>query len=310
MNELTEQQTWPDIVYQAMPQFERIARHNQMVTWQEESQFAIQALQKNQTLAKCQPYTVQNAIINVAAAGLTLNPADGYAYLVPEYNKQTKQNECQLRISFKGLVKAATDTGAISWVKAEVVKENDTFKYKGPCTIPEHDLNIFVDRGPSIGVYCIAKTNEGDILVDFMAWEEVLKIKSCAKTTNVWDNWPDEMAKKAMIKRASKQWPKTEKSSVLHKAVEVINETEGTEFDPFAALQETADTILQHLEAGDLLAVGEVWAETTDKERNTLWTAKTKGGFFSQAEKEQVRAAIAEYHKANEASETEPEQKA
>lgn len=256
MNQLAEQQkTWPELVHEAMPKFQQIAQQNKLVRWQEESEFAIQSLQKNQLLAKCAPYTVQNAIVNVAAVGLTLNPADGYAFLVPEYNKQTQQNECQLRISFKGLVKTATDTGAISWVKAEIVKATDTFTYKGPSTMPVHSMDPFSkDRGESIGVYCIAKTNDGDVLVDVMAWEEVLKIKSCAKTQMVWDKWPDEMAKKAIIKRAAKQWPRTEKSTVLHKAVEVINEHEGSE--PLVAYTEEQKTAFDgFIESDDALGL-------------------------------------------------------
>lgn len=303
MNEAQEVVTWDGIVHNVMPQFERIARNHNLVTWQEESQFAIQAIQGNKGLSECAPHTVQNAVVNVAAVGLTLNPADGYAYLVPEYNKATRSKECQLRISFKGLVKAATDTGAIQWVKAEVVKENDTFTYNGPAKMPDHSMSPFTDRGPSVGVYCIAKVSENEFLCDVMAWEEVLKIKSCAKTQNVWDNWPDEMAKKAIIKRAAKQWPKTEKSSVLHKAVEVINDAEGTEFDPFAALEATADDLLQLVESGDTMEVGKVWCECTEQEQKTLWTAKTKGGWFSADEKTVIRDGIAEYKKAVEGEE-------
>jgi recombination protein RecT len=291
--------TWEQVVHQVMPQFERISRDNgQAVRWAEECGFALQAIQKNGKLAGCVPVTVQNAVVNVAAVGLTLNPADGYAYLVPEYNKALKADECQLRISFKGLVKAATDTGAISWVKAEVVKANDTFEYRGPATAPDHSMNPFGDRGESVGVYCIAKTNEGDMLVDVMHWEEVLKIKACAKTQNVWDKWTDEMAKKAIIKRAAKQWPKTAGSATLHKAVEVINETEGTEFDPFAALESTAADILTLIGDDDLLGVGQVWVECERMEQETLWTAKTKGGWFTQDEKDYIRAAAQAYKKA------------
>ena len=291
--------TWSDIVHHVMPQFERISRdRGQLVRWQEECEFALQALQKNQQLAKCKPVTVQNAIVNVAAVGLTLNPADGYAYLVPH------SSECQLMISFKGLVKAATDTGAISWVKAEVVKEHDQFAYKGPATAPEHSMNPFGDRGQSVGVYCIAKTHDGDFLVDVMDWAEVQKIRECAKTKAVWDKWTDEMAKKAIIKRAAKQWPKTKQSQNLHKAIEVINETEGTEFDPFAALEETANHLLELIHADDQLEVGKVWEECTAEEKKTLWTAKTKGGWFTSTdtggqinEKDYIRAASIAYKK-------------
>ena len=114
------------LVNQCLPRFQKICETNGvLVKWEQESQFATQALQKNNKLRACEVETIQNSIINVAACGLTLNPADGYAYLVPEYNKGTGKNECMLRISFKGLIKAATDSGVIKWVRAEVVKEND-----------------------------------------------------------------------------------------------------------------------------------------------------------------------------------------
>jgi len=219
-----KEHTWEDYVNEVMPQFNAIAEREKLVLWKAESQFAMQTIAKNTGLQKCSIQSVQSAIINVAAVGLTLNPADAYAYLVP------RSNECTLAISFKGLIKVATDSGGISWVKAEVVKKEDTFTFKGVSELPQHDMQPFSDRGDTIGVYCVAKTTDGDYLVDIMSAEEINKVRECAMTKNVWDKWPDEMAKKAVIKRASKQWPRTDKSSRLHKAIEVINEVEG--FDP------------------------------------------------------------------------------
>jgi recombination protein RecT len=228
--------TWPQLVGKVQQRFDQIASRHKLVTWAEESQFAIQAIQANEKLFQCEPRTVQNAIINVASIGLTLQPALGYAYLVPESVKYKDQNnkeywvqECSLKVSFKGLMKIATDSGSIKWCKAEVVKEKDTFEYKGPCSMPNHIMQPFADRGATVGVYCIAKTHDGDYLVDIMGSAEIAKIKNAAKTKYVWDAWPDEMAKKAIIKRASKQWPKTDQSDRLDQAIEVVNEYEGSE---------------------------------------------------------------------------------
>lgn len=286
-------------ITQAEPQFQRIAQAHNLVRWDVESQFAMQAMTKNTTLAECDPATIQDSLINVSAVGLTLNPADGYAYLVPEYNKARKTKECQLRISFKGLIKIATDTGSIKWVKAETVKANDTFEYNGPTSAPTHNMNPFSDRGNFIGVYCIAKTLEGDILCDVMPWSEVEQIKSCAKTPMVWNNFPGEMAKKAIIKRASKQWPKTQKSGALNAAVDVLNRHEGSDFDGIKKIEEAASYILENIEADDQLAVGEAWNELTQKEQSVLWTAITKGGYFKTAEKEYIRASSKAYAIAN-----------
>lgn len=224
--------TWVEIIEDAAPRFNKIATASNLVTWAEESQFAMQAISKNDKLAQCSPVTVQNAIINVAAVGLTLNPALGYAYLVPESEKDASGKwvpMCNLRVSFKGLLKIATDSGSILWVKAEIVKAADKFTYRGPCELPVHEMDAFGDRGATVGVYCIAKTHQGDYLVDVMSAAEIKAIRGAAKQDNVWSKWPEEMAKKAIIKRASKQWPKTDREDRLDKAVAVLNEYEGSQ---------------------------------------------------------------------------------
>ena len=90
-------------------------------------------------------------------------------------------------------------------------------------------MNPFSDRGATVGVYCVAKTFDGDFLVDVMSVEEIVKIRKAAKQDYVWSAWPDEMAKKAIIKRASKQWPKTDRHDRLDRAIAVVNEYEGSE---------------------------------------------------------------------------------
>ena len=225
---MSNQMTVNQCIDQAQSKFNTIAVANSdLVKWEEEKQFAIQVLQSNEYLAKCFPATIQNAIINIASVGLSLNPTRGYAYLVPEYVKANKRQECQLRISFKGLMKIATDSGQIDWVKADVVKANDKFSFNGAWELPSHEMEPFGDRGDPIGVYCVAKLSNGGQITDVMKWDEVLKIKTCAKTQMVWDKWPEEMAKKAIIKRASKQWPNTELR--LDTAIEMLNENEGSE---------------------------------------------------------------------------------
>lgn len=231
-----EVMTWPQLIEQVAPKFNQIATAQNLVTWAEESQFAIQALQKNEKLSQCMPHTVQNAVINVAAVGLTLNPALGYAYLVPEAEKvkdgggrDVWVQNCSLRVSFKGLLKIATDSGSILWAKAEIVKAKDTFKYRGPCELPLHEMDAFGDRGETVGAYCIAKTHQGDVLVDVMSAAEIAKIRGAAKQDSVWSKWPDEMAKKAILKRSSKQWPKTDRDDRLDRAIAVVNEYEGSE---------------------------------------------------------------------------------
>jgi recombination protein RecT len=202
----------------------------------EECLFAMQACEKGNFLMQAvqqNPHSLKMALINVGMVGLSLSPATAYAYLVP------RDREVCLDISYRGLIKIATDTGSILWAKADVVHENDTYRYRGLHEEPVHEVgsqNSFTeDRGEMVGAYCIAKTSDGDILVEQMSKDQVLKVREASKGAgskySPWNNYPEEMWKKVVIKRASKTWPKTDKSERLAQAVEILNEHEGVEFE-------------------------------------------------------------------------------
>lgn len=301
--------TWLEIIDESASKFKAIATAHNLVTWAEESQFALQAIQKNDKLAQCIPHTVQNAVINVAAVGLTLNPALGYAYLVPESEKLKEGGReqwvqcCNLRVSFKGLLKIATDSGSILWARAEIVKAKDVFKYKGPCEIPDHDiLEPFGDRGETIGVYCIAKTVHGDHLIDIMSAAEIAKIRGAAKQDGVWAKWPEEMAKKAILKRASKQWPKTDRTDRLDRAIAVVNEYEGSDerdITPKEQSQEEINALFDEviteikigIDKGDLARAADAWYSLPDEDKALLWKAPSKGGAFTTKEREIMKSS-------------------
>jgi len=100
---------------------------------------------------------------------------------------------------------------------------------------PEHRSEPFKERGEAVGAYCIAKTSDGDILTEIMPRDEIEKIRSKSTaftrgkegSKGPWEEWFDQMAKKAVIKRASKTWPYTERSDVLSHAIEIANASEG-----------------------------------------------------------------------------------
>lgn len=287
--------------------------------WDRESIFAMQALMKtdfSMQTANRNPQSVRLAMINVASTGLTLNPANAYAYLVP------RDGAIVLDISYKGLIKIATDTGSVEWVRADVVYEKDAFTYHGPAVMPVHEANPFTkDRGAIVGVYCIAKTVSGDILCEAMGIEELEKIrdKSMAyakKKSGPWVEWFEQMAKKAVIKRASKTWPYTETSDRLNHAIEVANESEGgydleSEEEKLHKRQQQHDAALGRwyrsveaikLEIGvtqdldgrepDLHSVAQLWGEIPQADQMALWLAPTKGGVFTTHERDVIKSKL------------------
>ena len=213
-----------------------------ILDFKQECLFAKQQISRNSTTldtATNNMGSLQSAILNVAAVGISLNPALQHAFLVP------RGGQICLDISFRGLTKIATDAGSIRWAKAELVYENDTFAYKGVNQPPELKADVFGERGKLKGGFCLAKLPDGDYLVDTMSVDEIHKVRdtSKAKKSGPWVSWYGEMCKKTIIKRAYKSWPQTENRLRLDKAVETINEHEGIAFtiEEQATLQKLID---------------------------------------------------------------------
>jgi recombination protein RecT len=194
-----------------------------------EANFAMQAILANQFTLDCalkNPDSVANAIINIASLRTTLNPAEKKAYLVPYSGKNPR---IDLQISYMGLIDLAITDGAIMWAKSEIVYSNDDFILTGLDTQPIHKFNPFAkkeNRGEVVGVYCVAKMQSGDYITETMSVEEVESIKmrsSAVKSgkSSPWDTDYNEMAKKTVIKRASKLW---KGSKTLSNAIQYLND--------------------------------------------------------------------------------------
>lgn len=321
MNEQTERQQPPALlaIGRSKERFETIALAScTKMAYESESMFAMQAIQKNDYIygvANNAPDSVRNAVINVASIGLSLNPATAYAYLVP------RDKRICLDISYQGLIKIATDTGSIRWAKAELVYTNDKFLYKGVGITPEHEFNPFGDRGEFAGVYCVAKTSDGDFLVETMTADQIHEIRNKSEAYKAfvakkayqcpWHDFFGEMTKKTCIKRASKTWPKSQRGDRLQTAISILNENgEGIDFnndkvvehksreqiekEQYEALCDMyADSIVaikDALTADDLESAVAAWSEVAPEARDALWKAPSKGGIFTTKERQTIQS--------------------
>lgn len=228
---MSNQLTITDNLLQLEKPFE--GQNNFGLTFKSECLFAKQVIEKNDfalTTATNNPGSLKSAILNVAAIGISLNPALAHSYLVP------RGGAICLDISFRGLIKLATDSGAIEWAKAELVYAGDEFNWLNMATLPEHRFNPFDDsrvdaKDPMkglIGGYCVAQLGNGGYLVDRMTIGEIEKVRDTSKAgSGPWKTWPEEMVKKTLVKRASKSWPQSGGRTRLDQAIEVLNEHEG-----------------------------------------------------------------------------------
>lgn len=213
-------------------QFERVVS-DKAIEFDREAGFALQILGANSYLAKVgmnNRTSLQNAVVNVAAIGISLNPASKLAYLVP------RKNAICLDISYMGLMHIAQQCGAIQWGQARLVYEKDDFMMMGLHEQPVHKHNPFAtDRGPLIGVYVVVKTQEGDYLTHAMTIGEVHAIRDRSEAWKAykadnskkcpWVTDEGEMVKKTCVKQAAKYWPRRERLDV---AVHHLN-TDGGE---------------------------------------------------------------------------------
>lgn len=210
------------------------------LSYDAEYSFAIQQLKANDYLQKValgDKHSFLSAVSNVATIGLSLNPAAKEAYLVP------RKGKICLDPSYAGLIKLATDSGSILWVQANIVYANDSYTDNGAGEKPTHSHDPFSEeRGDFRGVYCIAKTKEGDHLTTTMSAKEVYEIRDGSESvkkfglndsrSGPWVSHFEEMAKKTVIRRAFKTWTRSDKveaESRLAHAVELSNQNEGME---------------------------------------------------------------------------------
>lgn len=240
------------------------------IAFKRESEFAMQIFANNGYLAKVaidNPISTRSAIMNVAAIGISLNPAQRLAYLVP------RKNAICLDISYIGLMHIAQQTGAIRWCQSAIVRNNDQFRREGIDRPPVHIYNEFdtaEQRGDIAGMYVVVKTGDGDYLTHTMRIDDIYAIRDRSEawkaykakgTSCPWVTDPEQMILKTGVKQSSKYWPRRER---LDAAIDHVN-TEGQEGINFAAEQQperditpAADDML--MEIGNLLsAMNKTW---------------------------------------------------
>jgi recombination protein RecT len=207
------------------------------MNFEKESVFAIQQLQKNEYLQKCiieAPETLAASIINVATTGLTLNPALGYAYLVPRKNKSKNRVECILDVSYRGLIHLLTLSGGVGSVSANIRYKGDQFDIDLG-TSPKITHKPMFATKEFVGVYAVAVLPNNTVQFDYMTKEEIDNIKLRSEMgkddKGAWKSDYGEMAKKTVIKRLSKYLPKNDTMLRAMEAIQLDNDNNGIDFE-------------------------------------------------------------------------------
>lgn len=201
-------------------------------TFEKETAFAIQLLNKNSYMNGATTTSKLQAVFNVALTGLTLNPTLKLAYLVPRYNNASRELEVHLEPSYQGLVKLVTDTGSAKSVSSQVVFEGDEFDVVlGTDTQIIHRPKF---KSETIQlVYAVATLSDGSKMVEVMTLLQINDIRETSESYKafkagkskscIWESHYSEMARKTVVKRLVKSLPKTDMWDKLGEAIEIDN---------------------------------------------------------------------------------------
>ncbi|HFI5190563.1 TPA: recombinase RecT [Streptococcus agalactiae] len=184
---------------------------------------AYNALKNGNLLNKDQD-SIYNALLDMVTQGLS--PAKNQCYFVP-YG-----NAVKLTRSYFGTMKVVKQLPEVKDIYAEVIYKGDEFKIKnenGRKVFVSHDTDWMNADNEIVGAYCIIEKEDSEKILTVMTKKEIDKSWSKAKTKNVQNDFPQEMAKRTVINRAAKQFFNTSDDNDLF--VDAVNRTTENEYD-------------------------------------------------------------------------------
>jgi len=196
-------------------------------------------VRRNPDLQECSVESIVTGMLMSAQLGLELGTE---AYLVPFFNKDTKQREAAFIPDWKGLVRLAIDAGSLIRGHADLVYKNDEYRYErtGDSVLFRHVRERFGARAEQDtvgahlkagcqGVYFIGYTADSQLPV--VAEMPVSEVEWVRKTYSkqadgpLWTKRWSAGAMKTVTKQALKLVPKSPKSK-LQQAIELDNRVE------------------------------------------------------------------------------------
>ena len=244
---------------------------------------AIVAFQDNPTIATCDDASIFKSLRTLAAAGLV--PDGREAALVPFSTRVDGQyvKKCQAMPMVFGLIKMVRRSGEVLDIRAHIVYQNEVdegrFTYVvGDEERLDHAPILFGDRGPAVAAYAIAKLKDGSLVREFMAAEEIEKVRRASSAQKIyakgkppvisdvpigiWADWEPEMWKKSVIRRICKRLDMSsedmrrvmvEQDTVALKGVTIVDEQPTLTDRLLAAKDKAADTtVTEDLSARDI----------------------------------------------------------
>lgn len=207
------------------------------------------AMNRNPELRECSPSSVIDACSKAAADGLVL---DGREAALVIYNRKENQGgqwvvierQAQYIPMVAGLRRRIYNSGLVLSLNTAIVYQGeldgDRFEYvEGTEPRLVHRPLIVGDLGPPVGAYSVVQMVGGVRSACFMRWPEIMAIaKRQSKNVDregglkgIWKTDTNEMAKKTVLRRHSKELPFDSETARAFSRVDDLYRNEGDEIE-------------------------------------------------------------------------------
>ena len=167
------------------------------------------AVQSNYQLCSADRKSLLAACLEAAQDGLL---PDGREGAIVPYRLKGGPLVAQWQPMVGGLLRLVRQSGELVEIAAHIVRRSDRFDYvvdeRGEHF--QHHPNFMEPDTPPLLVYAYARTKDGGVYFEPMAWSEIEKFQAMSRAKSdesPWQMWPDEMAKVRPIKRLCKRLP-------------------------------------------------------------------------------------------------------
>lgn len=180
--------------------------------------------QNRPALEVCSKASIANTLLDMVTQGLS--PAKTQCYFI------VYGDQLQLNRSYFGTQAVLKRLTGVKDIWANVIFEGDVFDYEivgGREKLVKHETQFLNRDNPILGAYAVVQLEDGEEVLTVMTKKEIDASWSQAKTKNVQNKFPQEMAKRTVINRAAKAFINTSDDSDL--LVDAINRSTENEYD-------------------------------------------------------------------------------
>lgn len=232
-------------------------------------------VRKNQQLMSCSISSIAGGMLQAGMLNLDFNPNTGYCYLVPYYNKETRNYEAQFQLGYRGMIELINRSGEIKELYAECVYKGDEFTV-------EYGLNRSLSHVPKFGsksanditfVYAVAKTKSDGLYFVILTRPEIEKLRMRSpmqKETELKGAWKTDyeaMAKAKAIKQLAKFLPmSTDINEKIFTDANIIRADQNNELEYINEYE--AEALNEIEEADAVIVADDVTNENTETPKN------------------------------------------